>query len=298
MLNQHRKATQLFVNQSIDESFSTREDWMCNINSQWHYHEEVELICFHRGSGMQFVGDNISRFNAGDVVMVGSNLPHYWKYDEEAPINNQEVPYSTVIHFPTTLLGDPFTRLSELAPLKALIDQSSRGLSFRSGATSQLIEEIVSVSKTTGIYRLIALLQCLATFIQKQTQARQLSSIGFSGKVNGFDEVRINKIYAYTFLHFVNPIQLDQVADLVGMQPTSFCRFFKQHTGKTYSRFLTEVRISNACKKLIANPFQPIKNICYESGYRNFTSFNDSFRKITGMTPKVYREHHVPRKAT
>ena len=64
-----------------DRSFSVRRD-LFPINNRWHYHSEVELIHIKKGEGTQFIGDSIKRFKSGDVVLVGSNLPHYWRFDD------------------------------------------------------------------------------------------------------------------------------------------------------------------------------------------------------------------------
>ena len=81
------------------QSFNIREDKVPNVNSKWHYHPQIELICCHRGSGMQFVGDSIKRFERQNIVLLGSNLPHYWKFDPEFTGEDAEGPYATVIHF-------------------------------------------------------------------------------------------------------------------------------------------------------------------------------------------------------
>jgi quercetin dioxygenase-like cupin family protein len=84
----------LKVTAEVTHSFSARQDMRTNINNRWHYHPEIELIHFHKGAGTQFIGDNIKRFGKGDIVLVGSNLPHYWKYDESAISPDNDKPYS------------------------------------------------------------------------------------------------------------------------------------------------------------------------------------------------------------
>src|SRR5688572_27640322 len=93
-------------------SFSVRQDLVPHVNTRWHYHNEVELIHFNSGEGTQFIGDNISRFNPGDVVIVGSNLPHYWRFDDvyfdEEPSKSADI---RVAHFHENFWGDQFLDL-------------------------------------------------------------------------------------------------------------------------------------------------------------------------------------------
>jgi len=286
------RAKQLFVQRPVETSFSVRQDEVRNTNSWWHFHSEIELIGFHQGSGLQFVGDNISRFEAGDVVMVGSNIPHCWRYDEATGSDRTAEPYSTAVHFNPELLGEVFMKLPEMAGLNQLIDQSTRGLRLRGKGAKCVLDQLAAVHDAAGIFRLITLLQCLATFSDLQPKAQPLSSVGFDYQINRMDEERINKIYSYSFAHFGQPITLEDVADLVGLSRTSFCRFFKQRTGRTYIQFLTEIRIGYVCRQLVEKPQRSVKELCYTSGFRNFSSFHDSFRQITGMSPKMYQALH------
>jgi hypothetical protein len=112
------KPALLKVTGETTHSFAAREDNRPNINNRWHYHPEVEFIHFHRGAGTQFVGDSIKRFGPGDRVLVGSNLPHYWKYDDEHRYTDDGRPYSTVVHFFHDFWGDVFLNLPENRPVK------------------------------------------------------------------------------------------------------------------------------------------------------------------------------------
>ena len=286
------RAKQLFVQRSAEASFAVRQDEVRNTKNWWHFHGEIELIGFHQGSGLQFVGDSISRFEAGDVVMVGPNLPHCWRYDEVTASIQQGGAYSTAVHFQPGLLGEVFMKLPESAGLAQLIGQSTRGLLLRGGSAQRVLDQLVAIHDEEGMFKLIALLQCLATFSNVQSDVRPLSSVGFDYQMDFRDEERINKIYSYSFAHLGRPIALEEVADLVGLSRTSFCRFFKQRTGKTYIQFLTEIRIGYVCRQLVEKPQRAVKELCYASGFRNFASFHDSFRQITGMSPKAYQAAH------
>ncbi len=120
-------------------SFSVRQDRLPNINNRWHNHPEVELIQFHKGGGTQFVGDHIKRFGSGDIVLVGSNLPHYWHFDKGyLQESEEETPYSTVIHFTETFWGDRFLNLPENKPLKAILEKAKSGILLTGSASTRI----------------------------------------------------------------------------------------------------------------------------------------------------------------
>lgn len=272
-------------------SFGVRKENEPNINNRWHYHPEVELIYFHHGAGTQFVGDHISQFKAGDIVLVGSDLPHFWKYDEIC-FNQEAYPsaYSTVVHFFENFMGERFLHLPETRHLKFFLEKARRGVLLRGLNADRIGEMIEHVYLSEGINKIIALISCLSEFANC-TDTIALSSLGFKYDFPESENARINAIYNYTLNNFHKKIKLSEVAEIAGMIPNSFCRYFKHHTGKTYSDFLTEIRIGYACKLLIANK-SSVKQICYESGFNNFSCFHQNFKNITGKTPQHYQREY------
>ncbi|QDK81793.1 helix-turn-helix domain-containing protein [Spirosoma sp. KCTC 42546] len=281
----------LKVSTGPTRSFSVRQDQSPNINNRWHFHSEVELIQFHKGTGTQFVGDNIKRFGPGDVVLVGANLPHYWRYDEqELPDNQNLQPYATVIHFTEDFWGDRFLTLPETKPIKQVLEKAKRGI-LLTGADRALIgSKIETLYQLEGAYQLIALLDCLLAIAQAK-EVELLSSLGFEYDFADAENERINAIYEFTFREFKQKIRLDDVASVAGLSPNSFCRYFKSRTGKTYSEFLTEIRVGHACRQLIDNR-RSIQQICYESGFQNATCFFEKFKAVTGQSPLSYQRFH------
>ena len=286
------KAQLLKVPHKTEYSFNARKDMIPNINNRWHYHEEVELIYFHKGSGTQFVGDNIMHFKEGDIVLVGSNLPHYWKYDDIHFMEKEDgVPFSSVIHFYENFLGDPFLDLPECKAVKILLEKAKRGLLINSSATKDIAPLVEKVFQAEGLNRIIALLKCLIAFSEKE-ECTVLSSMGFSYNYSTAEHDRITAIYNYTLRNFNQRICLKEIANLANLAPNSFCRYFKLKTGKTYSNFLTEIRIGYACKLLLDDK-QSVKQICYESGFDNFSCFHKSFKKITSKSPQDYKKEYL-----
>jgi AraC-like DNA-binding protein len=282
----------LKVSKEPNHSFSVRRDLVPYINNKWHFHAEVELIHFKKGRGTQFVGDNMKRFKAGDVVLVGSNLPHYWRFDDPYFAEEQEEPTDVcVAHFSENFWGGDFVHLPENALLKTLLERARRGLQVEGAAQSQIARLLEKLLQAEGMTRVILLMEALHVLAESD-QLQPLASIGFKHSLGEAEHVRINCIYDYSIRHFRRPIQLEEIAAVANISPNSFCRFFKSRTRKTYSRFLLELRVGHACKLLIENNLS-IKQLCYESGFNNFTSFYKYFKLITGKSPLGYQREFI-----
>ena len=274
-------------------SFSVRQDRVPYVNNRWHYHPEIELIYFREGTGTQFIGDNIKAFRSGDVVLVGTNLPHYWSFDDKYFNSGVEQPNVYVAHFCDHFWGKEFLSIPENLPLKNILETAKRGIQV-TGKTREyigyLLEEMLV---SDGCRKVLLLLEALIT-ISNSDNFSILSSIGFQPNIRATENDRINSIYQYSLANYKRKIQMEEVAAVAYMSPNSFCRFFKSKTRKTYSNFLIEIRVGIACKLLIENKLS-IKQICYESGFNNFASFHKYFKLITGKTPLNYQREFISR---
>jgi AraC-like DNA-binding protein len=280
------KAQLLKVPSQPTDSFSVRKDMSPNINHRWHYHTELELIHIHTGSGMQFVGDSMLPFYPGDVVLVGSNLPHCWRFDRYGK-SNKSIPYSTVVHFREDVWGDSFRELPEARQIRNVLERSKRGILLK-GKDAKMIGSLMeNIYQSKGLHRLMALMETLH-FIDDVKEYRLLSSRGFENYALYMKDERIHRVYEYTLQHAHKRIELSKIASVTGMVPHSFCRYFKSRAGKTYTQFLTEIRIGQACKLLIEDRLS-VKQICFASGFNNYSSFFEKFKQITGKTPLQYR---------
>ena len=287
----------LKVSSGPAQSFSVRRDLVPSINNKWHYHPEVELIHFEKGSGTQFIGDNIRQFNTGDIVMVGSYLPHYWRFDDVyfSRENNAEVDIR-VAHFCENFWGNDFLQLPENKMIKTVLEKARRGIQITGKAKKTIAEIMGRLLVAEGAKRILLLIEVLNA-IAECDQADSLSSIGFSPNVEESRNDSINVIYEYSLANFKNKIHMDELAELAGVSPNSFCRYFKSRTHKTYSKFLLEIKVGHACKLLIENRL-PLKQLCYESGFNNFANFHKYFKRITGKSPLNYQREFIQVKST
>lgn len=286
------KPTLLKVSKNVSHSFSARRDLSPDINNKWHYHQEVELVYFKSGAGTQFVGDRIKQFRSGDLVLIGSNLPHHFRFDDSYFDPVKEIPAEIyVIHFSSDFWGESFLNLPENRPIRELINLSGPGLHISGTQNNPAIPIIEDIVRAEGPTKIIQLMQILL-HLANTSLMEPLASIGFKHSISQTGRDRIQEIYNYSIANFRHKIQLNTVAEIAGINPTSFCKYFKSRTRKTYSGFINEMRIGYACKLLLENKLS-VKEICYESGFSNFTSFHSHFKKITGKSPLSYRKDVV-----
>jgi AraC-like DNA-binding protein len=282
----------LKVSTTMVQSFNARRDTRPNVNNHWHYHPEVELVYFKKGSGTQFIGDCITQFSTGDVVLVGSNLPHYWQFDEKYFQGDADVTADvSVVHFNENFWGDQFLELPENKEIKNILNKAKRGIQITGeniNKVGSLIEQVVFAE---GPRKIILLMEVLLA-IAGGEENNILASLGFAHNFQESEKDRINAIYNYSIVNFKKKITLDEIAAVANISPNSFCKFFKSRSKKTYSRFINEIRVGSACKLLINNQMNG-KEICYESGFYNFASFHKYFKEITGKSPLTYQKYYI-----
>ncbi|WAC39771.1 AraC family transcriptional regulator [Pedobacter sp. SL55] len=274
------------------ESFSARRDLTPTVNSIWHYHEELELVYFAAGEGTQFIGDNISRFKSGDVVLVGSNLPHYWRFDQDYFLANGKSADIYVIHFHPHFLGQQFLEVPENRELKKLISNSSRGLQITLPNIHNVINLIEKTVETEHSRRLLYLLEALFEISSRNSELSAIASMGFKYTYLSEEQDQIQNIYNYTLNHYKRKITLAEIAEVAKVSPNTFCKFFKSRSRKNYTDFVNEIRVGQACKLLIENKFR-INEVCFESGFNNFASFHKCFKKVTGKSPLQYQRNFI-----
>lgn len=278
----------LKISQNPVQSFNVRHESRPSMDNKLHYHPEVELIYFSEGYGMQFIGDSITEFNSGDLVLIGSNLPHYWRYDQTFNNNDKSKPIAVkVAHFSETFLGEQFFNLPENAPLREILKKAKRGIRIEGRSNKKVAGILSCMLDACGADRIVYLITALLE-ISKCEELEMLSSVGYVTNVENLSHDRIKDVYEYTYANFRNKIYLSEIASIAKISPNSFCRYFKTFTKKTYSRFLNEVKVGQACKLLIDNKLN-IKQVCFESGFNNFASFHKCFKDVTGRSPLSYQ---------
>lgn len=253
----------------------------------WHFHPEFEILYLTEGSGTRFVADSIEEFGPGELVLVGSSLPHFWRSDEKYLNSGGKLRVKyMVIQFPPDFLKPEIDNYPEYQLIGDLLKRSARGVIFHRNFSAQISSKVFKVGKVSGFDRIISL-QKLLQEMAKTSEYRLLAGELYQKEDQTFVNYRLTKVMQYLNTNYQQKIELDTVAEIANLHPAAFCRFFKEKSGKSLSEYVNDMRIGYACR-LITEGRMSVSQISYESGFNNLSNFNRTFKKHTGFTPTSY----------
>ncbi len=248
----------------------------------WHYHPEIEIVYVNGGTGKRQIGSHMSYYRKGALMLIGSNLPHCG-FTDLMTGNSSE----TIIQMLPDFLGTSFFDIPEMNSIGKLLDQAKKGIIFHGDTKRRIGAQIESLKNLSSFEKLIGILQVLKE-MEMTNDYTILNAEGFIIETALQDNNRINLIFNFVQQEFSRPIPLEEIADKVSMSVPGFCRYFKKITGKTFTQFVNEYRLVHAAK-LLHEKQTSITDICYESGFSNFSHFNKLFKQFSGKTPSMYR---------
>lgn len=248
----------------------------------WHYHPELEIVFVNGGHGKRHIGNHISYYNNGDLIFIGANLPHYG-FTDHLTENKSEV----VLQVREDFLGDHFFEVPEMNKIKGLLQRSKQGIVFHEKTKNKVGPKIEKLLVLAPFERLVSFLNIL----QELAEAKDYSLLNVAQVIletKPQDTQRLDLIYTFVSQQFKRPITLEEVAGLVSMTEQAFSRYFKNKSGKTFTQFVNQYRLVHA-SKLLSEQHLSITDVCFESGFNNFSHFNKSFKQFTGKSPSQYR---------
>lgn len=274
---------------AIDKSFIVFQEVGKYFHDPWHFHPEYELVLVRKSSGRRMVGDHIGFFDEGDLVFMGSMLPHVWVND--AAFERVEAGYladAIVVQFIESFLGGSFMQVPELDGFRDFLRLSDRGMVIKGHARKQITQLMEDMLPMNGLRRLSCLL-IIFDILSNTTEYELLASPVFTQDTHFKSSEHFRKINEYIMQNFHHDISLGEIASVANMAVTTFCNFFKSHYRVTFVEYLNTVKIGHACKLLSQNELN-IVEVAYECGFNNLANFNKQFKNFKHMTPSEYRK--------
>ncbi|AWW32045.1 AraC family transcriptional regulator [Echinicola strongylocentroti] len=258
---------------------------------KWHYHVETQIMVIVEGEGTYFIGDAIGHFKAGDIFILGSNLPHFFRSEQQyyqglSTLHSKNIS----VLFALESMGERMLDLPEFFAVRKLLERSKRGLMLEGDMRKKMFDAAHVMAGKEGLERIIYLFDQLHS-LSISNELRALSHVNFEPGPLPSDTKKINGVIRFIMENFSKEITVSDAANVANLSIQAFCRYFKLHTRKTFSQFLNEIRIGHACKLLIEDGYSK-KEIAFQSGYDNISYFNRQFKQITSLTPSEYARAH------
>ncbi len=281
------KALPFKIPKTEQVSFHTQVDEEQYFYDTLHQHPEIQVTLIEESHGTLIYGDYLGNFAPGDVFVIGPNAPHVFRNDASYyEAGSTKKAKALTFFFDRSTLGTSFLDLPEAKGLVTLIEEAGRGMKLSGDHVEELRGKIRSLFRLEGLDRIITLIEILKD-LSTGSDFHYLSGQLFAKKVNEIEGKRLNDIFNFTMQEYSKPIQLAEVAEVANMTKTAFCRYFKQHTRKTYLDFLNEYRVGQACK-MLAERDKPIAQIAFECGFNNLSNFNRRFKGVKGTSPRNF----------
>ena len=251
-----------------------------------HQHKEFELNFIERGKGVRrIVGDSVEEIGDYELVLLGGeDLEHVW---EQGRCTSKDIREITV-HFSGDIFGDDLLSKNQFASIRSMLQKADHGLSFPISTIMKVYSSLDTIADESE--RFVQFLKFMYVLYELSVSdgVRVLASSSFSHTESNVESSRIQKVKQYVNDHYAESLKLDDIADLVGMSPVAFSRFFRQRTGRTLSDYIIDIRLGYAARMLVDSS-KNISEICYECGFNNLSNFNRTFKAKRNYTPRDFR---------
>jgi len=268
------------------QSFLLRNFDLPKFEVDFHFHPEYELTLILSGEGYRYVGGQVEAFEAGDLVFLSANLPHSWRSLAE---NEGQKHQAIVIQFREDFLGKDFFELPEMLKIKELFQNAKAGLAINGLLKEKLKAQIQALTQENSTKKLMGLLDIL----QQMSVSDEIRKIDFSFSQHPYNKAemqRFQQVFAFLIENYKREISLDEISQVANLAPTSFCRYFKNITQKTFIAVLNEFRLQFACH-LLQKTEKSVQEIAFECGFKDIFYFHKTFKKHKNVSPLAFRKN-------
>lgn len=254
-----------------------------------HNHEVFELNFVEHAPGVRrIVGDSTEVIGEFDLVLITSpDLEHVW---EQHTCTSKDIREITV-QFDLQFTEDSLFSRTPFLPIKKMMSEAQKGLSFPLDAIMKVYSLLDSLSSIKeGFYAVMQFLTILYE-LSKCPGAKPLASSSFAKIAVEDDSRRVLKVKNFINKNYQDEIRLPQLADIAGMSPSAFSRFFKLHTGRNLTEYIIDIRLG-AASRMLVDTSQSISEISFKCGFNNLSNFNRIFKKKKGCSPTEFRDNY------
>lgn len=251
-----------------------------------HQHKEYELNFIENGKGVRrIVGDSVEEIGDYELVLIGGeDLEHVWEQGNCRSTDIREI----TIQFPGDIFGSGLLSRNQFASIKRMLARAGHGLSFPLATIMKIYSVLDTIASEQE--RFIQFLKFLYILYELSVSddSRVLASSSFAHSAKSTESRRVQKVKQYIDDNYSKPLKLAELADLVGMSPVAFSRFFRRRTDRTLSDYIVDIRLGHAARMLV-DTTKNVSEICYECGFNNLSNFNRTFKAKRNYTPREFR---------
>ena len=256
----------------------------------FHAHPEMELVFIKQGFGKRIIGNQVAPFTAGDMVFVGSNLPHVWLsdpvfYKDEPALKSKVI----ITYFNPAPLTPLLAALKEFDSIRRMIKEAERGIHIYGQTRNIIAYQLESLSTKSGFEKVNGMLHIMHLISTSKEKGYILPYAPVQKDADITD--KLARTINFVKNNLDKPIYLKQAAELACMTESSFSRHFKHRMKKNFSIFLTELRVERA-KELLLQGQLSVKEVAYRCSYDSLPHFYKLFKEHTGVSPTKYQSSH------
>ena len=243
-----------------------------------HWHDRIEFLFVLRGQIHVYVGRDEYFLKENDLLLINSNEVHGVESSEDNRLIVLQIPVSFIKKWYKNIENETFHCQSFQSVEQARFN-AIRSLMARLMLISSNREEGYEVKIHSLLLDIVYHLICKFR-VKNSVQLNRNSKK---------DIERLTRITSYIQQNFMQPITLNEIAEIEQLTVPYLSKYFQQHLGQSFVKYLNGIRLEHAVRSMLESDW-PIIQIAMESGFSNLNTFHKLFKETFHTTPYQYRK--------